>query len=162
MTVRPTFDGDDDYVAAPNLGLTGPFSLEFWVYGRGYGSRGATEWDTLLGYDYSHRILWSPSDGRLLAQFDGNFFSTAPVWGQSWHQVVYTFDGSFERFYIDGADAGSHATTKPVWNAPFRLGDFMNGTDYMLNGALDEVSAYARALSPGEVEAHYSLGAGSS
>ena len=150
-----SFDGADDYVAAPNLALTGPFSLELWLYGRGYGTRGATSWDALLGYDYSHRLLWSPGDGRLLAQFDGNFFSTAPVWGQSWHHIVYTFDGGAERFYIDGAAAGAHATTKPVWNSPFRLGDFRSGTDYMLNGSLDKVAVYARALAPSEVLSHF-------
>jgi Concanavalin A-like lectin/glucanases superfamily len=156
-----SFDGVNDYVQAPNLslgggllGLNSAFSLELWVYGRNYGSTGATGWDTLLGYDYSHRILWDPGYGHLLTQFDGNFVSTTAVWAQSWQYVVYTFDGSTERFYINGQAAGSHATPKPVWNQPFRLASYDNA-NLMLNGSLDEVAVYNRALSASEVQQHY-------
>jgi Concanavalin A-like lectin/glucanases superfamily len=149
-----SFDGVDDAVSAPGLNLAGPFTLELWAYLRGPGSTGATNYDTLLGYDYSHRLLWNAPSGKLLTQFDGNFVSTLAVGAAAWHQIVYSFDGGTERFYVDGQPAGSHATTKPVWTQPFRLGSYDNA-NYMLNGSLDEVAVYARALSASEVAADY-------
>jgi Concanavalin A-like lectin/glucanases superfamily len=71
------------------------------------------------------------------------------------------FDGSAERFYVDGVAAGSHATTVPAWNAPFQLGSY-DATDYMLKGRLDEVAVYARALSAAQVSSHFAARGGSS
>jgi hypothetical protein len=156
------FDGVNDLVSLGNPGLTGPFSLELWAFLAGPGSTGATSYATLLGYDYTHRILWQtwPGSGQLLAQFDGNFFSSS-VSANTWHHVVYVFDGATERFYVDGSAAGSHPTTLPVWNAPFLLGSF-ESADYMLNGRLDEVAVYAKALSAAQVSGHFAARTGSS
>lgn len=148
-----SLDGANDRVAAPNLTRTGPFTLEAWAYLRGSGTTGATEYATLLGYDAAHRILWRVGDGKLLTQFDGNFFSTTSASRNAWHHLVYTFDGGTERFFIDGLAAGSHGTAKPVWNQSFRIGDY-DGTNYLLNGVVDEVAVYGRALTQTEVQAH--------
>src|SRR3982750_4322133 len=134
-----SFDGVNDLVSVGSPGLSGAFSLELWAFLAGPGSAGATSYATLLGYDGSHRVLWQtwPGSGKLLVQFDGNFFSSVSVSANAWHHVVYVFDGSAERFYVDGVAAGSHATTLPVWNQPFQLGSY-DGADYMLKGRLDE------------------------
>jgi hypothetical protein len=143
--------------------LTGAFSIELWAFLAGPGSTGATSYATLLGYDDTHRLLWQtwPGSGKLLAQFDGNFFSSSSVSGNAWHHIVYVFDGSAERFYVDGVAAGSHATTLPAWNTPFQLGSY-DATNYMLNGRLDEVALYAKALSAAQVSSHFAARSGSS
>jgi hypothetical protein len=156
-----SFDGVDDFVSAQNLGLSGPFTLELWAFLRGPGSSVANDYGTLIGYDYRHRLLWRVSDGRLLTQFDGNFFSSATAAPQAWHHIVYTFDGATERFYVDGIAAGSHATTAPAWNAPFAIGVLAtDATQYRLNGMADEVAVYPKALSATTVRAHYDAGLG--
>jgi hypothetical protein len=154
-----SLDGVNDHVAAPNLSVTGPFTLELWANPRGRGSTGATAYGTLLGYGSRNRLLWNTSDGRLLMQFDGNFFSTASVPTNAWSHIVYSFDGSTERFFINGAAAGSHATTLPSWNAAFRIGDYA-GSDYLFNGRIDDVAVYRRALSASEVDDHFKRGTG--
>jgi glucose/arabinose dehydrogenase len=151
-----SLDGANDAVGMASPGITGPFTIELWAYLTGKGSTGATGYATLVGYNYTHRILWdtSGSSGKLLTQFDGNFFSTGTPTQNAWHHIVYTWDGTTERFYIDGAPSGSHATTKPTWNAAFSLGSY-DGTNYMFKGRLDEAALYNGALSATQVSAHY-------
>src|SRR4051794_804239 len=157
-----SFDGVDDLVTVGNPGLAGPFTVELWAFLSGPGTTGATGYATLAGYDYTHRLLWQTTgSNQLLAQFDGNFFSTSGAAVNAWHHIVYTFDGSAERFYVDGAAAGTHPTTRPVWNAPFQLASF-DGGDYMFKGRLDEFALYPGALTASQVAAHYAARAGSS
>ncbi|MBA3842396.1 MAG: LamG domain-containing protein, partial [Actinobacteria bacterium] len=158
-----SFDGSNDAVSFANPALTGPFSIELWGFLTGPGSTGATGYATLLGYDYTHRILWDTSGtgGKLLTQFDGSFFSTVNLSKNAWHHIVYSWDGTTERFYIDGAAAGSHATTKPAWNAPFTLGSY-DGSDYLFKGRLDEPALYNGALTPTQITNHYAARTGSS
>jgi RHS repeat-associated protein len=147
-------DGINDDVSIPNPNISGPFSIELWAYMTGPGSTGATGYDTLAGYDFTHRILWDSSGGKLLAQFDGNFFSTNTVSLNAWHHIVYTFDGSTERFYVDGVANGSHTTTLPVWNQAFFLGTY-DHNDYLFKGKLDEAALYTSALTAAQITAHY-------
>ncbi len=126
----------------------GPFTIELWAFLKGSGSTGAVGYATLAGYDWTHRLLWSTGNGSLLAQFDGNFFSTASASLNAWHQIVYSFDGSAEHFYIDGVPAGSHPTTLPRWQSPFYLGAY-DLNNYMFNGRLDDAAVYSKALTAG-------------
>ncbi|MBA3365238.1 MAG: LamG domain-containing protein [Actinobacteria bacterium] len=151
------FDGINDFVYMQSLGLTGAFSLELWGYLRGPGSSSPNnDYGALLGIDYRRRLLWRVSDGRLLTQFDGgNFVSSIGASANAWHHIVYSFDGSTERFYIDGAPVGSHTTTAPNWNADFAVGILAtDATQHRLNGLVDEVAVYGRALSAVDVKAH--------
>jgi hypothetical protein len=153
-----TFDGSNDYVGFANPSVTGPFTLELWAYVSGPGSTGSTIWDTLIGYDYTHRILVRPTNpALLLTQFDGNFYSVTGIGLNAWHHIVYTFDGSTERFYTDGAENGSHATTKPTWQAAFKLGAY-DLANYMFKGRIDEFALYRTALTPAQVQRHYLAG----
>jgi hypothetical protein len=152
-----SFNGKAGYVQAPNLGLAGPFSIELWGFLRGRGGDGSFDtggYGTLLGYNFTHRLLWSTVDRRMLAQFDGDFWSTVPVSLSAWHQIVYVFNGAVERFYVDRQPAGMHATTRPTWNQPFQIGAF-GGSVYLFNGLIDDVAFYDHALSADEVSAHY-------
>ncbi len=56
-TTAADFNGAGAYVAAPNLNLTGSFTLEGWVYYTGPGSVGATDYGTVFGYAGDRRIL---------------------------------------------------------------------------------------------------------
>jgi hypothetical protein len=153
-----SFDGVSDYVAIPNPALNGSFTLEAWVYATGPGSTGSGEYSTVMGYDYTHRLLINNATGRLLTQFDGNFFSTIDLTFNAWHHVVYVFDkdAAEERLFLDGAAAGTHATTLPTWNADFKLGAY-DLENYMFKGSLDEVALYPTALTLARIQAHDSI-----
>ena len=162
-----SFDGVNDAVSMPSFTTAGhPFSLEFWADLKGDGSSGgAVGYGTLAGVDFDHRILWQTNGGnnggRLLAWFGNGssdlFYSTSTASLNAWHHIVYTYDGTTERFYIDGNTAGSRATTVPSWGGAYDLGAY-DLTNYMFNGRIDDAASYSHALSSAEVVRHYEAG----
>ena len=159
-----SFDGVNDAVSMPSFTTVGhPFSLEFWANLTGDGSSGgAVGYGTLAGLDFDHRILWQTNGGnnggRLLAWFNNDlFYSTSTASLNAWHHIVYTYDGSTERFYIDGNAAGSTATTVPSWGGAYDLGAY-DLTNYMFNGRIDDAASYPTALSSAQVVRHYEAG----
>lgn len=154
-----SFDGVDDRVAVPDLQLGRRFTLELWAYPLGQGSTGDASYGTLVGYDNTHRIAWNATAEWLLAQFDGDFVSTRLASSKAWHHIVYSYDGTTERFFLDGQPAGSHRTNLPVWRSSFRIGDY-DGTNYLFNGRLAEVAVYNRPLTAQTVREHFSAGQG--
>ena len=80
------------------------------------------------------------------------------VWDGQWHLVVGTFDGARVRLYVDGRQVGSGtaAPTSIQYALPerrFTIGDYINTCPNpgVLNGDIDEVRVYSRALSPTEI-----------
>ncbi len=158
-----SFDGVNDAVSMPSFTTAGhPFSLEFWADLKGDGSTGAKGYGTLAGVDFAHRILWQTNGGnnggRLLAWFNNDlFYSTSTASLNTWHHIVYTYDGATQRFYIDGVLAGSEASTQPSFASPYYVGAYDLG-NYMFNGNIDDSAAYPTALSSAQVVRHYEAG----
>lgn len=76
--------------------------------------------------------------------------TTAPSTG-AWHHVAYTYDGTTNRLYVDGASKATSTTAHQSGSAAkVYLGTWTPNND-MLNGALDEVRVYNRALSATDV-----------
>ncbi|MHC5077979.1 MAG: LamG domain-containing protein, partial [Planctomycetota bacterium] len=73
-----------------------------------------------------------------------------------WHHVVLTYDGSALALYIDGVLLRSRSATGAVDAAgmPLRIGAVGGGKGHFA-GTVDEVGFWGRALSPGEVRAHF-------
>jgi hypothetical protein len=69
-------------------------------------------------------------------RWDG-FAATQTISANAWHHVVYTYDGTTERFYIDGAAAGSNVATLSWDPANWRFGMNTSG-DHQYNGVMDE------------------------
>jgi len=84
--------------------------------------------------------------------------SVSYVAGTGWHHVAYTLDGATntQTIYIDGVPLG---TTNYIGSVDWSLqpdtylGANGSGTDYFLNGQLDDARIYNRSLTPGEVAA---------
>jgi Concanavalin A-like lectin/glucanases superfamily len=79
-----------------------------------------------------------------------------------WVHVVATHTGAGRLLYINGvkaAESGVPFTVGYTAHYPFRLGTFAGAhPQFYLNGYLDEVSIYNRALGPDEVAEHYDAG----
>jgi hypothetical protein len=73
-----------------------------------------------------------------------------------WVHLAGTFDGKTMRIYVDGKECGSMDRPGPVRanNFDLCLGNYAQGHDAHLNGLLDEVKLYDRALTPAEIQAH--------
>jgi hypothetical protein len=142
-----SFDGTtNNYVSLPNIGIaSGSFSISVWLNPQNTGIYG-----TIMGYDFNRRLLLG-SSGVLLTQFDGNFFSIGKVVNNAWSFTVYVFDGTNEYWYINGVFDSKHATTLPIWNAPFYIGQY-DRVNYPYKGLIDEVRVYNRALSAAEIQ----------
>lgn len=75
-----------------------------------------------------------------------------------WHFVGFTFDGTTKTSYIDGFAVGTQQITSGTLTASFadrRIGRYGSSTTYYLNGTLDELRIYNRAISSDEVTTLY-------
>jgi len=153
-----SFDGTtSNYVSVPaitSLTSGAPFTISVWVKPENTGNYRA-----ILGYSGTRRLLIG-SSGAMLSQQDGNFWSngTGDVPNGSWTHVIYWFNGTEERWYINGKQSGaSHSTTSPSWNQAFRIGQY-DLVNYPYKGLIDEVKIYDSALSAGEILQEYNQG----
>jgi serine/threonine protein kinase/Tfp pilus assembly protein PilF len=74
----------------------------------------------------------------------------------SFHHVTGTYDGSVMRLYLDGEEVGKWAVSGEVASGESYV--FMSSNEEPLDGLLDEVSIYNRALTAGEIQAIYEAG----
>lgn len=109
--------------------------------------------------------LWT-GDGRGIQFYtcNGSTFSQTPaiprtaVWDGSWHRVVATHDGSFNRIYLDGVQIGQPVTAVAPnyslgFHSDFRIGHISNNCAGAFVGDIDEVMIWDSALSDQEIEA---------
>ena len=76
------------------------------------------------------------------------------------YHVVITYDGTTMRLFVNGALAGSDASTQALTNGPaaFAIGGRPTGGSPFL-GTIDEPAVYdGVALTPAQVQAHYDAG----
>ena len=142
---------------------TGPFTVEAWVNsdepptGDGIGlvekyAPPASD-GFLLRLDGAGRPLFGTMDGQSLALTTGR----TPLGIGEWHHVVGAFDGRELRVYADGVLMGSTATTVTprVGARSLKLGARGDDRGQRLEGRLDEVALYDRALTSDEVAQHF-------
>ena len=152
-------------------GIGDTYSIEFWFrnslpnnsrpvtayfFSRGIDGMKEAEGDHLgIGGTYG-------SSGRLLVyqgnQSKGLLTGLAQVAPKSWHHVVMVREGERIRVYLNGNPKpdidGKLARSYPKSHPQFFLGG-RNDNFANLQGRLDEVALYDRALTPEEISAHY-------
>ena len=105
--------------------------------------------------DISHYVFVGTSgDGRLLAFDTQPLVSERRVDDGAWHQVVYTYDGSEGRLYLDGALVASAAFERILGGAEASVG-YDASLGNWFRGSVDDVAIYDRALSDAEVHEHF-------
>jgi hypothetical protein len=154
-----------DYVSANTTNLpTGNSNrtLEMWVkansfptpgeaYFAGYGNFGTNNQTYHVGTSGS-TLFWSQWGSAIL----GPTLNT-----NQWYHIAVTNVGNTATLYLNGQAVGSATVTidTPA-GSPFYIGRIpgSNGDTRKLNGLVDEVSVYNRALSPIELQAIYEAG----
>jgi hypothetical protein len=159
------FDGAGDYADLgnkPAFNLSSAFTVATWVRFSAFGDR------TIVakGYDgslvqYNFRYLWGDF---CFTTWDGssNYGScTSSNWSTgTWYFLVGSYDGTWHT-YVNGLEDSNEMNdigATPKYNGrDTYLGALdNNGTPaYFLNGTLDDVRIYSRALSAAEVSALY-------
>jgi prepilin-type N-terminal cleavage/methylation domain-containing protein len=162
-----SLDGVDDYVDCGNAdslkNLGSGVTVEAWVKYNAYGGGGqaysvvavkGSPW-TFLMENPSQRIRFRITAGGV----DDNAADSVIHELNRWYHFVGTYDGSNIRIYKDGLQVGIKARTGSlaVTNNTAKIGTY-TGTTYNLNGFIDEVRIYSRALSSVEIKKHYAEG----
>lgn len=119
---------------------------------------------------YSLIIQSDSSRARFLARpsvsvYD-TIFSDHTVGTNGWHHIAATFDRGQARIYVDGAPDGSKTMSlSSIMNdaQPLIFGGYWNYCDtdnfeQKLNGTLDDVRIYNRALTDAEIAQLYFMG----
>ncbi len=76
---------------------------------------------------------------------------------KNWHHCVYSYDGSMQRFYIDGEEvANSNFSLQDSWPKQLMFGNYPSGNQFF-KGKLDEVRIYNRVLDIDEIRTLYNL-----
>lgn len=153
----------------PVFNPTNELTLEAWVYctATGFGHR------LIMGKDAEYA-------GRqyLLSLSDANHFR-AHVWADdgtiyyfdggttvslnSWYHIAMTYNRTNLILYVNGAQDGITAGTKPIkiTTQPLRIGSgapYPDGYAYSFPGQIDEPAIYDRALTSAEITSLYSAG----
>ena len=161
------FDGIDDYVDCgvhPSLNFgSGDFSVEVWIWGGSMsGNRGIVgKWSGSEGWALitatNGRPFFKVNDGTSQVAIVGNIVLFDI---QRWVHVVAVYAGSEAKIKIfeDGSvkektitPLGNYDVTNDLWVGAVR-------NYYPINGMLDEVRIFNRALTADEIRALYELG----
>jgi glucose/arabinose dehydrogenase/chitodextrinase len=141
---------------APSLRLTGGMTLEAWVRP----SVVSTEWRDVIykGNDNYYLMATSTTGGRpcLGAMFGGTSaqaFGTTTLGLNTWTHIAGTYDGTMERFYVNGVQVATRAQSGNLTTSsnPLQIGgDSIYNQNF--SGLIDEVRVYNRALTVAEIQ----------
>jgi hypothetical protein len=167
-----SFDGVNDLVSVPDDSIwtlgSDPFTIALWVKFNEIKYRSPFIGHDEGGGDRDKWIFWfdnlghdQPSGPAL--RFLGHNAPTSPhdpvyaPWNPNtgqWYHVAVTRSGNTYALYIDGVQVatGTDSNTIPDPNAPLTIG---KAEAYFLNGLIDEVAIYSRALTAEEILQHY-------
>lgn len=155
---------------------TEDFTMDLWVRFNSLSGR-----DPFISHDedggcFNKWIFWFDADGHrapfgpalrfhhvslspdCVVHVDPVVYPWQPNLGQ-WYHVAITRSGSDYSLYIDGALVITEQDSNPIADpsVPLRIG---RAEEFFLNGLIDEVGIFDRALAPGEIQAIYAAGAG--
>jgi hypothetical protein len=144
-----------DYISIPSMDFTGgqAFTLSAWI---NPSSVAGTDM-AIMGCDVANSLQLD-TYGTMLIQQDGDFSSeTGAVIFDQWNHVMYWFNGTEERWYINGKQSGvGHVTTLSEWTGWFAIGKSRVDANYnQFRGFIDDIRIYDRALSQGEIDLLY-------
>lgn len=94
----------------------------------------------------------------------GTEFASGVTLINNWHMFTTTYDGTNLRIYVDGNSVKNYTGTLDLVDNKFyfggHVGGYTGGTGQALNGVLDEIGIWDRALNSTEVDTLYNGGEG--
>jgi len=169
-------DGRDDYVSVIHSNsldlIADSLTVETWINSYNDQPNGAGKYIFSIGKGGfgnggSWELRWHAAGNLFffLRNPDNSDYravqTSATVSKKQWHHFVATFDGAAQaaRIYIDGVERET-ASIVNISSINTNTSDFVIGSavPYRLNGFIDDVRVYNRALSAEEVRYHYNQG----
>jgi len=159
-----SFDGND-WMTMPLYSLQGlsgmtKGSFSSWAYFTTNGQEAIIDKTTTGTKNYFQLIKDSNNKLRLLMDNPSttsiNMTSSATLTLNTWHHCSVVWDGSSVKMYVNGIleNSANIAADIDVNSVAVLLGKVENNTAF-LNGKLDDVRTYSRALSDAEIQALY-------
>jgi len=157
------------YQPALNPASTSPFTIEFWARPVATDDDDAPVSNRVAAGNRSGWVFFQRATGWNLRMYNGSG-STVGVsltGGTStideWSHVVATWDGTAALLYVNGALADDTNDAVGGYNAnpAATAGSFIVGssdTSSGFNGSVDEVAFYNTALTPGQIQNHFTSG----
>jgi len=156
-TANPPYIGAN--INTTSINTSGAMTLSFWIYRVGDGCQGPRVMEFGSCGTCAGQILVSWGNGNNPITFRHyltttnfityNFQATA---SNRWYHIVYTNDGAMANYYLDGVLVNTQTSPAPVQligNAAFGR---MNHPNYdAINGNLDDIGLWNRALTPCEI-----------
>jgi hypothetical protein len=155
-------DGTDDYITTTLSDFTGGITIAGWVYPRSYGTPDRKH-THLVRLNHMFCIIRSGSHevwGRV--QTDGSitdcYGGSVPL--DAWTHMAVTWDGSTVAVHADGTQVASRSPSgsRTVQSGSFAIGTDGQTPDGGIDGRVDDVRIYTRALSERELQALYRQG----
>jgi len=159
------FDGKDDYVDCgngPSLDISGPVTLEAWIYPESLPRPEAG----IAGKFFGSYLLTQTERSVWWYITNGANHLHSPIKIGAWQHIAATFDGKTMRLYVDAkpdsvrqskfetVNKGGNFMIGCVAGDPTATDPAYRGTTYF-KGMIDEVRVYARVLSEKEITSHY-------
>ena len=168
-----TFTEGDDYIEVPSnssLEIRNYITLSAWIKrDEGDGISSKILGKQRPGYNLGHYQLTSGSFGLYLDNLgypDGfkGLSYTQPSKGV-WHHVVATYDGDWQRVFVDGQEVasqqiGSHTIDSSSHGLGIGINLNLGSQAYSFRGVIDDTRIYNRALAPDEVKQLFEWGPG--
>ena len=165
-----SFDGVDDFIRVENSNtlqnLNNNCTISAWVFANNYSitvaeiipilAKSASSSSTnqfRLGYDKSSNALYSSINGT------GYSANCPTVLLNSWYHIVVVHNGNQTSFFINGIEYNFTNTGNSTFDSsqPLIIGQDIEGLNEKLDGKLDDIRIYNRALTDSEVEKLYKL-----
>ncbi len=158
------FDGATSYLNVPDsasLDVTTAFTLTYWFKVNTINGAGLVSKRNSLN-DNNAFTTFLQTDARLNVDIDTNndrFTSNTAFSTGVWYHVAVVFDGTLAaasraKLYVNGVldiTADETSATIPNYNSPFKVGLIHTGATTFLDGLVDDVRLYRRALPASEV-----------
>lgn len=159
------FNGTSNYAVVPNstsLTIANAITVMAWVKGPAAGV-----WQKVVGKGpdatEEYGLYFKPGSGwcHIEAGISGGqrLMESGTIADNTWHQCVFTYDGTTMTLYVDGVVTASLAQTGVINTSAesVSIGAEKTSTSqtYYTNAAIDDVRIYNRALSASEIQQIY-------
>jgi hypothetical protein len=138
--------------------MTTGLTVEGWVYP----TAGGADWRALAVKETATGLAWGLYPFGENGLPTGHAFTATELWARgpaalplnTWSHVATTYDGTTIRLYINGAQVATRAQTGSLLAStqPLRFGGDAVWAEW-LQGRLDEIRVYNRALPAAELQA---------
>lgn len=174
-----SFDGADDYIEvsdSSSLDIANAITIVAWVYINKFDTNmqvlqkdsnidhHAYALPILSNYGESYSGCCNPRRFGLELLLDGKFksgmWSNDELNENTWYFLATTYNGSEVKLYLNGQNDSVFVVSGTIEtnNNPVRIGNFRGQSRDFLNGLIDEVRIYNRALSDAEILELYKEG----